>query len=174
MPLAALLKISEQAVIMRDQLNEWANPKGGRCVIMATQRHIWEELADLTTAANNEGPRLMLICSGADLRLLGEPDCRREDRHWQLVIVRGRGFYKDPLSGHAVEPFTDSIEALRDLLRCITSVSDEEETPSLKYRGWKSLSSILPGKEASAFADGAVIDFDTANDLPLIYPYTSE
>lgn len=166
--LASPITISQQASSLKDKLTEWAQPRGGRVAVMANQRHLWEELADLSQAAANQSPRIMVLCAGADLLMPGEPDCRREDRRWQIVLVKGRGFYKDPMSGNVAEPFTDSIEAIRDLIRSMLGISDTEEVPSVRYQGWKPLPSILPTREANAFADAVVLEFITSNDIPQI------
>jgi hypothetical protein len=166
--LQAPVTISQQASALKEKLTEWAQPKGGRVAVMANQRHLWEELTDLPQAVAAQSPRIMVLCAGADLLMPGEPDCRREDRRWQIVLVKGRGFYKDPMSGGPAEPFTDSVEAVRDLVRCMIGISDLEEVPSVRYQGWKPLPSILPTREANAFADAVVLEFITSNDIPQI------
>lgn len=166
--LAQPVTISQQSVAIKTTLEGWATPRGGRVAVMANQRHLWEELIDLPQAAANQSPRIMVLCAGEDLRLPGEPDCHRVDRRWQVVLVKGRGFYKDPLSGNVAEPFTDSIEAIRDLVRTMIGISDEEEVPSVRYQGWKPLPSILPTREANAFADAVVLEFMTGNDIPQV------
>jgi len=166
--LAQPVTISQQASALKLTLEGWAHPKGGRVAVMANQRHLWEELTDLSQAVASQSPRIMVLCAGADMRLPGEPDCHREDRRWQIVLVKGRGFYKDPMSGFTAEPFTDSIEAIRDLIRTMIGISDEEEVPSVRYQGWKPLPSILPTREANAFADAVVLEFMTANDIPQV------
>lgn len=166
--LAQPVTISQQSAALKLKLEEWAQPRGGRVAVMANQRHLWEELTDLPQAVASQAPRIMVLCAGADLLLPGEPDCHRETRRWQIVLVKGRGFYKDPMSGNVAEPFTDSIEAIRDLIRTMIGISDEEEVPSVRYQGWKPLPSILPTREANAFADAVVLEFVTGNDIPQI------
>lgn len=166
--LAQSVTISQQSAALKEKLTEWAQPRGGRVTVMANQRHLWEEMTDLSQAAANQSPRIMVLCAGADLLLPGEPDCHRETRRWQIVLVKGRGFYKDPMGGNVAEPFTDSIESIRDAIRAMIGISDLEEVPSVQYNGWKPLPSILPTREANAFADAVVIEFVTYNDIPQI------
>jgi len=158
--------ISQSAKLISDSLSAWAVPRGGRVSVMANQRHLWEELVDLPSAASLS-PRIMVLYAGETLMLQDQPDCHRVIRNWQVVIVRGHGF-KDPQSGGGYEPFTDSLETIRDMIRCMLSVSDYEYVPSVQYKGMKPLPSILPTKEANAFADGTVIEFATYNDIPMI------
>lgn len=162
------IKISAQQKAIKDVLEGFASPKGGQVDVMNNQRHLWENLASLPIAAANQAPRLMILCAGATLRLPEEPDCHREDRAWQIVLVKGRGFYKDGMSGGPIEPFADSIENVRDVMRAMIGISDDEELPSVRYQGWSPLSSILPTREANAFADAVVINFKTSNDIPPI------
>ena len=169
MPLATPITISQQSTAIKARLDEWAGPRGGRVQIMANQRHLWEQLADLPNALNME-PRLMVLYAGESLLLPDQPDCHRVDRSWQVVVVRGRGFndLKDPMSGGGFEPFTDSLETVRDLIRTMTGISDWEFVPSVLYKGMKPLPSVLKTQEANAFMDATVIEFNTANDIAAV------
>lgn len=159
------LKISEQAKAIAETLGEWAVPRKGRVAVMANQRHLWEELSDPVSAADaNIAPRVLVLYAGETLRLPDESDCRRVDRQWQVVVVRGHGF-KDPMSGGAVEPFTDSLESVRDIVRCMLGISDEEEVPSVRYKSMRPLPNIMKTDAANAFMDAMMLEFSTANDL---------
>ena len=166
MPLPSQLKISEQLAAMRQVLREWAEPRGGFCEIMQSQAKLWEHLLTAETE-----PRLLLICTGATLRLPNEPDCRREDRTFDVVIVRGSEGFKDTTGGGKYQPFTDSTEEIRDLLRRMVGISDEEELPSVRYRGWKPLPSIMPTPAANVFMNAVVLTVSTANDIPEVGDY---
>lgn len=172
MPLANRIKISEQAALIAKRLTDWANPKGGRVAVAANQAHLWEMTRDLQSDGE---PLLVVICAGATLRFPELPDSQREDRNWQVVMIKGRGFYTNPMqiappgAGAPLDAFTDSIEAIRDLVRTMLSISDEEEVPSVRYTGWTPLLSVMGGTMADVFADGVVINFRTANDIPEVY-----
>lgn len=166
MPLSQPVTTSEQATAIRDKIKEWADPRGGRCSIMQNQRHLWEELVDLPSAANLS-PRVMVLCAGESLMLPDQPDCHRVDRMWQVIVIRGHGF-KDPMSGGVFQPFYDSVETIRDIVRTMIGISDYEGVPSVQYKGTKPLPSVLPTKEAGAFMDGVVIEFNTLNDIPMV------
>lgn len=160
MALNALISISQQTAAIAEVLRLWAQPKGGVVAVMANQSHLWENLYIVSDA-----PRVLVMFSSATLRFPEEPDCRREDRVFQVIVVRGHGF-KDPLSGGSREPFTDSLEQVRDKVRAMLNISDEEEFPSLRYRSIRPLPNVMPTKEANAFADAMLLEFSTANDLP--------
>lgn len=169
--LTELQTISQCANQIRLRLHEWAQPRGGRVEVMANQRHLWEALADLPSAAEMS-PRVLVLYAGESLLLPDQPDCRRVRRNWQVVVVRGRGFKSvaehDPMSGGVYEPFTDSVETVRDLVRTMLNISDLEELPSVIYVGVRPLPSVLPTKEAGAFMDAMVVEFATHNDIPAV------
>ena len=66
-------------------------------------------------------------------------------------------------AGHTLE--------VRDLLRCILNLSDEEQVPSLDYRRTFPLPSVMPQNMANVFNDATVIEFSTANDIPAVLDY---
>lgn len=161
-----MLTISDQQVRLASVLERYAKPRGGRVAVMANQRHLWEELAD-PMQVGLVAPRVMILWAGEDQINPNEPDCRRVERRWQVVVVRGHGF-KSPLDGGRALPFCDTIEEIRETVRHMDNISDYEYTPSVRYIGTKPLPNVMPGKEASAFLDAMVVEFATANDLPAI------
>jgi hypothetical protein len=168
MPLAIPITISDGAALIQARLAEWATARGGTVAIMANQRHLWEMLADLGQYVATQAPRIAVMWSSDTLLRPSEPDCHRVERVWQVVVVKGRGFYKDGMSGGPAEPFTDSLEAVRDLVRTMLTISDLEELPSVVYRSSRPLPSILKTQEANAFADAMVLEFACHNDIPAV------
>lgn len=166
MPLPVPLTVSQQSAILKARLEEWAGPRGGKVTVMANQRHLWEALAELPDPSQ-VAPRVMVLFAGESLMLPDQPDCHRVERSWQVVVVRGRGFkdLRDPMAGGVYEPFTDSLEAVRDLIRTTLSISDFEAVPNVLYKGMKPLPGILKTQEANAFMDGMVVEFSTLNDI---------
>jgi hypothetical protein len=165
MPLPVPITISTQLKMLLDVLQPWAKERDGSAKIIANQRHMWEELVNLPAVP--AAPRILIMFSGEISRGSFAESGRwhRVDRTWEIVVVRGRGFsnLNDPMSGGAYQPFTDSLEAIRDVIRVILNLS--EEFP-LVYTSMKPLSSVMPSKEADAYMDGTVLSFSTANDIP--------
>jgi len=168
MPLVAPITISQGAALIQERLLEWVQPRGGTVQVMANERHLWEMLADLSQYVASQAPRVAILWSDDTLLRQDEPDCRRVVRVWKVIVVKGRGFYKDPMSGGVLEPFTDSLEAVRDLLRTMLNISDLEEVPSVIYRSTRPLPSILKTPEANAFADASVVEIACHNDIPTV------
>lgn len=166
MPLATPVTIADISATLKTRLEEWAGPRGGQVAVMANQRHLWEALTSLPDPLQL-APRLMILYAGETLMLPDQPDCHRVDRSWQVVVVRGRGFadLRDPMSGGVKEPFTTSLEAVRDLIRTTDNISDFEAYPSVLYKGMKPLPGVLKSPEANAFMDGMIVEFNTVNDI---------
>lgn len=161
-----MLTVSDQQARLKGTLERYAQPRAGRVAVMANQRHLWEELAD-PMQVGSVAPRIMILWAGEDMLNQSEPDCRRVERRWQVVVVRGHGF-KDPLDGGRNLPFCDTVEEIRETVRNMADISDYEYTPSVRYIGTKPLPNVMPGKEASAFLDAVVVEFATMNNLPAI------
>lgn len=166
--LAQPVKISQQEVALKTRIEEWAQPKGGVVRVMANQRHLWEELTTLPT--DEAAPRVLILFAGEVVRGGVERfSINRVDRTWQIIVVRGRGFVevigKDSLSGGTLQPFHDSVEELRQVVRQMLNLS--EEFP-IEYSGVKPLPSIMSTPQAGAFLDAELLEFTTANDIPAI------
>lgn len=160
MSLPAPLKISEQANAICSALNTWAQPRGAKAVVVSNLRDMWE-----IASQTSQSPSILVCFGGAVARgdYAHVSVWHREDREWLIAVTRGRGFTSvrgDTLSkqvGNA-EPFYDSVESLRDLLRCMLGIS--EETPTPDYI------SIKPMAMGSMVLDGYLITIKTANDIP--------
>ena len=163
-----MLKISEQQTMLETALKAWAEPRSGKVVSLHNERHLWEALCEIPNPKDTS-PRVIILFRSEEPRgSVGERDllCRC-DRVWWVIVVRAHGFIQ-PMSGGAFVPFTDSLEEVRDLLRCILNLSDEEQVPSLDYRRTFPLPSVMPQNMANVFNDATVIEFSTANDIAAI------
>lgn len=155
-----------QAAAIASYVEEnFAQPRGGTVKIMESMWHLWEEILLASTA-----PRVLVCCTGENPRgSFAEQDLwHRVDRQWTVVLVLGHGFRNlmpdglgNPPSG--AETMTTSIEALRDTVRVMTSIS--EEFP-VNYKGWKNLPAVARPGTANVFVAGGMLEFSTANDIP--------
>jgi hypothetical protein len=166
MSLPKPITIANEADLIKAQLETYAKPRGGTVKVLANMRHLWEEIFLLTDA-----PRILICYTGETAR--GEyaggtrTALHRVDRSWQVVVMRGHGF-NNLLPGGEVagkEDFYDSVETVRDGCRVLQTIS--EEFP-VNYKSIRPLPSAAPTAVANVFMDAFVIEFDTANDIPII------
>ena len=136
--------------------------------MLANMRHLWEEIFMI-----EDSPRILICYTGETARGEyeggGRTEMRRVDRSWQIVVMRGHGFdnlVDNPESMAAgKEDFYDSVEIVRDGIRCMINVS--EEFP-VNYRSIRPLPSAAPTQTTNVFMDAMVIEFTTANDIARI------
>lgn len=168
MSLTVKLTIREEAALIKEQMEKYATPRGGKVKILANMRHLWEEIF-----MQDDSPRILICYTGETAR--GEYEggsrtaMRRVDRSWQVTIMRGHGF-DNLLPGGEVagkEDFYDSVEIVRDGLRCMVNIS--EEFP-VNYRSTRPLPNAAPTQTANIFMDAYVVEFTTANDISRINP----
>lgn len=168
MSLTTKLSIRDEANLIKEQMEKYATPRGGTVKILANMRHLWEEIF-----MQDDTPRILICYTGETSR--GEyeggnrTNLHRVDRSWQVVIMRGHGF-DNLLPGGEVngqEDFYDSIEIIREGIRCMTNTS--EEFP-VNYRSIRPLPNAAPTQTANIFMDAFVIEFTTANDICSINP----
>lgn len=154
--------ISNQAGQIQAVLDGWAAPKGGSAQVASNLTDKW-----LQSYQSSQKPLILITYTGEQSR--GDFSVanrnHRVDRSWSVLIKRGRGFSAnrgDSLNKTvgSIEPFYDSVEAIRELLRCMVGIS--EEIP-IDYK------SIRPiGQSGGEIIDSYVIEFSTANDIPAI------
>lgn len=165
------MTVAETAVRIAAVLRAWAEPRGGRVEILPTQAALWQTLTDVPDLSNL-APRIVLLWTNESLLYPSTPDCYRVERRWQAIVIRGRGFrsvvQRDPLSGEQFEPFTDSVESVRDLIRSITDVSEYEFFPSVLYYSTKPFPLFPNSPSTAAFTDAFAVEFATINDIPKI------
>lgn len=158
--------------------SEYAMAKGGVVEVMQSVAHLWEKIYEVKDLE----PRIYVVFAGEQAR--GGFDkaatLHRTDRQWLVVVMRGHGFYNlmpapgmvPVVEGGVANPpigfefFTDSMETIRDLVRGMTSIS--EEFP-VDYKSMKPLQNVGPGRVGSVFLDAYVIEYSTAHDLPQVY-----
>jgi hypothetical protein len=154
----AKAQISYQANIIANQLNVWAQARGGTAVVVSNLRDLWQQAAQ-----SSQKPIIYVCYMGENPRGSFQlaSITHRVDRQWTVCIKRGRGFTAvrgDTLSTTtSVDPFYDNAEEARDLIRVLLGIS--EEFP-LDYKGMK------PMQLGGQVIDAYLIEFSTANDLP--------
>lgn len=160
MSLAIPPLISSQAGQITFYLNEWASQNGGIAVTTSNLRDMWSQ----ATQASDR-PTIYTCYMGETAR--GGDFSRwvhRVDRSWATLVKRGRGFNAnrgDSLTqtvGNAI-PFYDVVEIIRDKIRAILSISEEDLVEFSSIRPWQLGNQIL---------DAYLIEYKTANDLPTI------
>lgn len=164
------MTITKTANKLRDILAQWAEPNGGTAQVVFDLREMWA-----TAYKESEKPRILICYNGEQIRgdfsvaaLLG-----RVDRQWLVAITRGRGF--NPKRGQSLtdskgnaEPFYDSVENVRDYLRCAIGVSAENLRTDNPDSGTIDFKAIRPMDNGDLIVDGYIIEFSTAADLPLV------
>jgi len=154
----AKAQISYQANIIANQLNVWAQARGGTAVVVSNLRDLWQQASQ-----SSQKPIIYVCYMGENPRGSFQlaSATHRVDRQWTVCIKRGRGFTAvrgDTLSQtKGVDPFYDNAEEARDLIRVLLGIS--EEFP-LDYKGMK------PMQIGGQIIDAYLIEFSTANDLP--------
>ena len=166
MSLPAMISISAQANQIGQWLTEQTQGSGASVELLANQRHLWELIYSMAVDGN---PKILVCFDGETSR--GSFNERnllyRVDRAWVVVVMRGHGFDHSGMNEPKVPlatAFYDDCEGVRDLLRRMTSVSEEP----LDYVSMKPLPGVAQPGMANVFLDGYVISFTTANDLPAV------
>lgn len=164
MSLPAPVSISNQASQIVARLSQWAEPLGGIAIVASNLKDNWKQ-----SYQSSQKPLILVAYMGEDSR--GDfPVMNRNhrvDRKWSVIIKRGRGFLVNRgdslnVGNQQVEPFYDSVEKIRELLRTMIGIS--EEIP-IDYR------SIRPVSQNSEIIDSFEILLTTANDIPAIQQF---
>jgi hypothetical protein len=155
------MKISTQLEELRLRLEEWATPLGGVASAVSNLRELWNQ-ASLST----QKPRVMVCYMGERIRgpFADAAIAGMVDRTWNVAITRGRGFSSS--RGESLtktvgnmDPFPDSVEAVRDIIRNVEGISQEQP---IDFKG------IKPIQLGNLVIDGYLIEFTTANILPTL------
>lgn len=166
MSLPAVASISDQANMIAEQCDLWVNPLGGTVKVMANIRHLWEEVY---SSATDAAPKVLVVFNRERSR--GSEQLRnflhRVDRNWLVVVMRGHGFDNRMAKTDAAtaDDFYSACETLRDRIRVITSIS--EENP-LDYVGMSPLPGVAVPGTSNVFLDAYQIEFNTANDIAAV------
>ena len=145
---------------------QFTKPRGGVTYEMESEWHAWQYVLEA-----NDKPTVLVAPSGEDPRGDSSPQAQartpRVDRPISVFVIRGHGFTTLMETEKGVpsrkEMLTDSIEALRDVVRQMTGIS--EEFP-IRYNGWKPLPQIARPNTGNVFVAGAILRFGVANDIP--------
>lgn len=171
MSLAAPITAKEEALLLLARLTAWAEPYGADVKVVANERHVWEEVYNLS---GEDRPRVLIVFTGETARggFNHQDDQHRVDRQWKVILIRGHGFKNQMADGASDQSqvpdaaaFYDVLESLRDAVRVALDIS--EEFP-VNYKGMAPLPNVAPGQGANAFLDAMVIQFSTANDIPVV------
>ena len=160
MALPAPITISDEANLIQGQLQLFIDTYGGSAEIVSNLKELWNQ-----STISSDLPRILIVYNGETSRgsFSQISPWHRVDRSWTVAVTKGRGYYSSRGAGlsdsTATEtPLYDVLETVRDIIRGMTTIS--EETPSPDYR------SIKPMQMGNLVVDGYVIDFTTANDIP--------
>jgi hypothetical protein len=160
MALPQPITIAEEAALIQAQLQKFVATFGGQAAVVSNLRDWWNQ-----AATNSETPRILICYMGEVARgsFNQIAPWHRVDRNWSVAVTRGRGFYAnrgDSLMSADIpeSPLFDIVETVRDIIRCMATIS--EETPFVDYRG------IKPMQLGNIVVDGFEINFSTANDIP--------
>jgi hypothetical protein len=156
------MDILDQAIALKDYMEELATAEGGKAFIASDLLHMWN-----IAYQNTQGLRVIICFNGLDMRggqdygaILG-----RADVHWIMALCRGRGFNAERdqgLIGDSVNarPFLKLIQEARDQVRSIVGLSAESPVDFRRIRP-------MPMNEGS-LVDGYIVEFDLVIDLPPI------
>jgi hypothetical protein len=127
-------------------------------VPVSNLKEMWEQ-----AAMSSQKPRLFVCYTGEKIRgaFADATTAGRVDRQWTVAVTRGRGFSStrgDTLTKAVgnTEPFMDSVEAIRNIIRNIDGISIEWP---VEYK------TIRPMQQGNLVMDGFLIEFSTADDL---------
>jgi len=158
--------IKENAAVIKQQLESYAVPRGGKVKVLANMRHVWEEIFQL-----DDAPRILICYTGENAR--GEYaggnriNMHRVDRQWTVIVMRGHGF-TNLVDGVAdgKEDFYDSVETIRDGCRVLMQLVTEDDF--VDFKTIRPLPGLAPTQTANVFMDGYAIEFATSADIPEI------
>jgi hypothetical protein len=166
-----IMTLEWQALTIQNWLNEWVEPRGGYTKVLASPKHLWEEIYK----TGDEAPRVLICFNGEKSRgdFKQANTLHRVDREWLVAVLRGHGFKNLMAEGEGVsgspgviDPFYKDVQILRD--RCRVMINITEEAPP-DYKGMEPIPSIAPyGPSGNVFIDGYAIRFSVASDIPAI------
>lgn len=152
--------IAQQSLQIVDWIGQLVRPLGGVSVAASNLRDMWNQ------ASQQSNTLIVYTCWMGDQSRGGDISrwVHRVDREWATLVKRGRGLSAnrgDSLNktvGNA-DPFYDDVEAVRDRIRAILSISEEGLVEFRSARPWQLGNLIL---------DAMLLTYVTANDLPTI------
>lgn len=162
------MTIVQTANRFKEVLSPWAESSGGTVEVVFDLTELWA-----TAYKASEKPRILICYNGELIR--GDFSVaaltRRVDRQWVVAITRGRGFNNKRGQSltdtkNNAEPFYDSVETVRDYIRCAIGVSEENQRTENPASGTADFKAIRPMDNGELIIDGYIIEFSTAADLP--------
>ena len=166
-----IMTIEWQALTMMNWLNAWVQPRGGYTKILASPKHLWEEIYK----TGEDMPRVLICFNGEKSRgsFTQANTLHRVDREWLVAVLRGHGFKNLMAEGTtaaqtatAIDPFYKDCQILRDKCRVLVNITEE---PPIDYKGMEPIPSIAPyGASGNVFIDGYAIKFSCASDIPAV------
>lgn len=160
MALPSPITISQEARLLKDELDTYAQQYGGTAEVVSNLKDLWANVH-----INSQSPRILIVYAGEVARgsfSQIEP-WHRVDREWHIAVTKGRGWYTqrgDHLFNHEQEekPLYDVVEEIRDAVRWMTTISEENPGPDFRK--------IEPMSYGAMAVDGYLIKITTANDTP--------
>jgi hypothetical protein len=155
------MTVTDQIESLRQVLDDWADPRGGSAIPVSNMKELWNQ-----AMMSSQKPRILICYMGEKTRgpfglaaIMG-----RLDQQWAVAVTRGRGFAAtrgESLTKTVgnMDPFLLAVEQVRDLIRNINGVSMEQP---VDYKA------IKPMQMGQLVIDGYLIEFSTANDLPVL------
>ena len=164
MALTQPLSIAGALDLIQQALDDLCQPVAGVAAVVPSISEFWKQ-----AYASSQKPTVLICYNGERVRgdfSVSNSLCR-VDRDWIVAVKRGRGYFQnrgDSLYKNAnVAAFFAFVEQIRDGIRSILNISEEQ--PLIDYKG------IKPMKMGNIIMDAYTIEFSTANDLPMIYPF---
>lgn len=148
------MTISEQAILIRDALQDWTKDSGGKSFLASSLAHMWE-----TAYAKTDSLRIIVVYMGEQIR--GEFGIAalegRVDRQWAVAVTRGRGFAADAQTNltetvQNAPPLFELVDEAVDICRTIVPDADTCERP-IDFKGVRTMQSLNPQ------IDGYLIEF---------------
>lgn len=155
------ITVSQNAALIQTELQNWVASYGGTAEIVSNLRDMWNQ-----ASISSDTPRILICYNGEVARgSFGHiSPWHRVDRSWTIAVTKGRGYYLNRGEGlydasSAEMPLFDVVETVRDIVRFMTTISEENPTPD--YRN------IRPMQLGNLVVDGYIIEITTANDIPM-------
>lgn len=148
------MTIAEQAILIRDTLQDWTQESGGKSFVASSLAHMWE-----TAYQKTDVLRVIVVYMGERIR--GDFGIAaiegRVDREWAVAVVRGRGFAADKQENlvgavQNAQPLYELIDEAVDICRTIVPDADTCERP-VDFKG------VRPMQTGNASLDGYLIEF---------------
>jgi hypothetical protein len=151
-------KISDQLKAIKQYLQEQLTEAapGSVAAICSNLKDMWKQAFQASDRF-----KVLIVWKGDTVRgPFSQANCWvRVDRQWVVAVIHGRGYEAE--RGDSVPVLSDMVENVRDWLRSMLGLS--EELPTIDLKG------ITQANQGNLILDGYLIEFSTANDIPMIF-----